>query len=161
MTNIKGIQGYKNASNVFNFEQPNQIAKGIRNYHLQSDILFTKNNPQEKKVNSIRGGKINFESKIEPKREEAIKKNVGKEFQRSYQEWDLTSKKTAKYKNQPNPDNGLAFDFSDKPVNIGKTNKRLMPEKMEETVPKIQRGKKLFMKKNNEDPGSSLIKGSK
>ena len=29
---------------------------------------------------------------------------------------------------------------------------------MNETVPKIQRGKKLFMKKNNEDPGSSLAK---
>jgi len=33
-----------------------------------------------------------------------------------------------------------------------------MPEKMKETVLKIQRGKKLFMKKNNEDPGSSLVK---
>ena len=52
----------------------------------------------------------------------------------------------------------MAFDFTNKPVYIGKTNKRLMPEKMKETVPKIQRGKKLFMKKNNEDPGSSLVK---
>ena len=158
---MKGIQGYKNSSNVFNYNQPNQISKGIRDYHLQSDILFTKTNPDEKKVKSIRGGKFNLESTIEPKKEEKIKKNVGREFQRTYEEWDLSSKKTVKYKNQPNPDNGLAFDFRDKPVCIGKTNKRLMPEKMNETVPKIQRGKKLFMKKNNEDPGSSLIKPKK
>ena len=40
---------------------------------------------------------------------------------------------------------------------MGKTEKKLMPEKMKETVPKIQRTKKLFLKKNNEDPGSSLV----
>ena len=154
----KSIQGYrKNQSDVFNFTQPNQTAKGIRKYNLESDILFTKN-IQEKKKNVIRSGKVNIESKIEPKKEEKNKKQVGKEFIRTYDEWDLTSKKTVKYKNDPNPDNGLVFDFSNKPFNLGKTNKRLMPEKMKETVPKIQRGKKLFMKKNNEDPGSSLFK---
>ena len=156
-SNIKGIQGYKNSSNVFNYTEPNQISKGIRDYHLQSDILFQKNPSNEEKVNN-RGVYKNSESKIEPKKEEKNKKDVGREFLRTYDEWELGSKKTAKYKNQPNPDNGLAFDFSKKPVGLGKTNKRLMPEKMNETVPKIQRGKKLFMKKNNEDPGSSLAK---
>ena len=156
-SNIKGIQGYKNSSNVFNYTEPNQISKGIRDYHLQSDILFQKNPSNGEKVNN-RGVYKNSESKIEPKKEEKNKKDVGREFLRTYDEWELGSKKTAKYKNQPNPDNGLAFDFSKKPVGLGKTNKRLMPEKMNETVPKIQRGKKLFMKKNNEDPGSSLAK---
>ena len=132
--------------------------KGIRTYHLESDILFTKNTPDEKK-SGIKSSTKNNESKIEIKKENKNKtKNVGREFLRTYEEWDLSSKKTAKYKNEPNPDNGLAFDFSNKPVELGKTNKRLMPEKMKETVPKIQRGKKLFMKKNNEDPGSSLVK---
>ena len=154
---IKGIQGYKNSSNVFNSTEPNQVAKGIKSYHLESDILFTKNTPEGNKK-SIRGGTKNIESKIETQKEDKIKKNVGREFLRTYDEMDLTNKKTAKYKNQPNPDNGLAFDFSKKPFELGKTNKRLMPEKMKETVPKIQRGKKLFMKKNNEDPGSSLVK---
>ena len=32
-----------------------------------------------------------------------------------------------------------------------------MPEKMNETMPKTEKGKKLFLIKNNEDPGSSLI----
>ena len=154
---MKGIQGYKNTSNVFNFTEPNQTSKGIRSYHLQSDILFTKNT-QDKKKNTIQSGYKNAESKIEPKKEEKRKKEVGREFLRTHEEWDLTYNKSRKYKNQPNPDNGLAFDFSNKPMGIGKTNKRLMPEKMKETVPKIQRGKKLFMKKNNEDPGSSLAK---
>ena len=156
-SNIKGIKGYKNASNVFNYTEPYQTTKGIRSYHLQSDILFTKNIPQENKI-SIKRSTKNNESKIEPKKEEKIKKKVGKEFLRTYDEWDLTSKKTANYKNKPNPDNGLVFDFTKKPVYIGKTNKRLMPEKNKETVPKIQRGKKQFLKKNNEDPGSSLVK---
>ena len=157
-SDIKGIQGYKNTSHVFNYTQPEQTSKGIRTYHLESDILFTKNAPEEKK-SSIKRGTKNNESKIEIKKEDNNKtKKVGREFLRSYDEWDLSSKKTVKYKNEPNPDNGLAFDFSNKPVELGKTNKRLMPEKMKETVPKIQRGKKLFMKKNNEDPGSSLVK---
>ena len=115
-------------------------------------------NEIENNKKSIRGGTKNIESKIETQKEDKIKKNVGREFLRTYDEWELGSKKTAKYKNEPNPDNGLAFDFSKKPFELGKTNKRLMPEKMKETVPKIQRGKKLFMKKNNEDPGSSLAK---
>ena len=117
-----------------------------------------KNTPEEK-TSGIKRRPNNIESKIEIKKDEKNNtKNVGRDFIRTYDEWDLISKKTAKYKNEPNPDNGLAFDFSNKPVELGKTNKRLMPEKMKETVPKIQRGKKLFMKKNNEDPGSSLVK---
>ena len=31
-----------------------------------------------------------------------------------------------------------------------------MPEKLFETEPKVEKGKKLFNIKNNEDPGSSL-----
>ena len=117
-----------------------------------------KNTPEEK-TSGIKRGTKNNESKVEIKKDDNNKtKNMGREFLRTYDEWELTSKKTAKYKNEPNPDNGLAFDFSNKPIELGKTNKRLMPEKMKETVPKIQRGKKLFMKKNNEDPGSSLVK---
>ncbi len=155
--NRKGIRSYKNSSNVFNFTEPNQIPKSFKSYHLQSDILFTKNIPGDNK-RSIRGGAKNIESKIEAKKEEKNKKNVGREFLRTYDEMDLTGKKTVKYKNQPNPDNGLVYDFSNKPFELGKTDKRLMPEKMKETVPKIQRGKKMFMKKNKEDPGSSLAK---
>ena len=145
-SNIKGIQGYKNASNVFNFSQPNQAPKGIRSYHLESDILFTKNPGKEEKSGINRATK-NEESKINPEKTEKIKKNVGRDFIRTNDEWDLTSKKTAKYKNEPNPDNGLAFDFSNKPVYIGKTDKKYLPEKRKETEPEIQRGKKLFMKK--------------
>ena len=79
---------------------------------------------------------------------------------RIYEEIDLITKKTAKYKNEPHPDNGLVYDFSNNPFRVGKTNKKLMPEKMNETVPvsKFEKGKKLFLKKNNEDPGSSLLK---
>ena len=156
--NIKGIRAYRNASNAFNFTEPNQDKKTNNgNYYLESDIFFTKNgNDKEKKP--IRGGKINYESKVETKKDEKKRKILGKEFVRTYEEWDLGSKKSAKYKNEPNPDNGLVFDFSQKPINIGITGKRLMPEKKKETVPKIQRTKKLFLKKNNEDPGSSLIK---
>ena len=58
-SDIKGIQGYKNSSNVFNFTQPEQTSKGIRTYHLQSDILFTKNAPDEKKTSIQRSTKNN------------------------------------------------------------------------------------------------------
>ena len=75
---------------------------------------------------------------------------------RTYEEIDPVNKKTAKYKNEANPDNGLVYDFSKNPFRIGKTNKRLMPEKMNETEPKVEKGKKLFKKKNNEDPRSTL-----
>ena len=60
--NVKGIQGYKNSSNVFNYTQPNQIAKGIRDYHLQSDILFQKNPSKEDKVNNKLDNHTNNES---------------------------------------------------------------------------------------------------
>jgi hypothetical protein len=75
---------------------------------------------------------------------------------RTYEEIDPVNKKTAKYKNEANPDNVLVYDFSNNPFRIGKTNKRLMPEKMNETEPKLEKGKKLFKKKNNEDPRSTL-----
>ena len=154
--NIKGIQGYKNASSAFTYTEPNQSSKANNGtYHLESDIFFTKSS-NDKTKKPIRGGKINYESKIEPKKEKN-KKIERKEFLRTYEEWDLGSKKSAKYKNEPHPDNGLVYDFSNKPVFMGKTEKKLMPEKMKETVPKIQRTKKLFLKKNNEDPGSSLV----
>ena len=151
------IRGYQNKSNVFGNTESNVGPKGIRSYHLESDILFTKNPGKEEKSGINRATK-NEESKINPEKTEKNKKNVGRDFIRTNDEWDLTSKKTAKYKNEPNPDNGLAFDFSNKPVYIGKTDKKYLPEKRNETEPEIQRGKKLFMKKNNEDPGSSLIK---
>ena len=79
-----------------------------------------------------------------------------KKYNRTYEEWDLGSKKSTKYKNEPHPDNGLVYDFTKKPVYIGNTGKKVNPEKLKETVPKIQRTKKLYLKKNNEDPGSSL-----
>ena len=91
-SNMKGIQGYKNSSNVFNYTEPNQISKGIRDYHLQSDILFQKNPSNGEKVNN-RGVYKNSESKIEPKKEEKNKKDVGREFLRTYDEWELGSKK--------------------------------------------------------------------
>jgi hypothetical protein len=76
---------------------------------------------------------------------------------RTYDEIDPVSKKTAQYKNEPHPDNGLVYDFSNNPFRIGKTNKKYLPEKLNETEPKIEKGKKLFLIKNNEDPGSSLL----
>ena len=76
---------------------------------------------------------------------------------RTYEEMQPKSIKINKLKNEPHPDNGLVYDFTYKPYKIGKTNKRLIPEKMNETEPKIEKGKKLFLIKNNEDPGSSLI----
>ena len=61
---------------------------------------------------------------------------------RTYEEIDPVTKKTPKYKNEPNPDNGLVYDFSNNPFRVGKTNKKLMPEKLNETVPKFEKGKK-------------------
>ena len=39
---------------MFNFSQPNQTSKGIRSYHLESDILFTKNPGKEEKYHYIK-----------------------------------------------------------------------------------------------------------
>lgn len=154
---LESIRGYHNSSNVFVNTEPNNFGKGIRSYHLESDILFKKDN-KEKEKKGIRGPTINYESKNEPQKKGKIRRYLRKEFNRTYEEIDPISKKTAKYKNEPHPDNGLVYDFSNNPFRIGKTNKKLMPEKMNETVPKTAKGKKLFLIKNNEDPGSSLLK---
>ena len=71
--NVKGIQGYKNSSNVFNYTQPNQIAKGIRDYHLQSDILFQK--ILQKKIKLIIEEFIKIRNrKLNQKKKKIIKK---------------------------------------------------------------------------------------
>ena len=82
---------------------------------------------------------------------------MGKEFMRTSEVMKPSFKKNVKYKNEPNPDNGLVYDFSNNPFKIGKTYKKIQPEKLYETVPKVEKGKKLFLIKNNEDPGSSLV----
>ncbi len=134
---------------------PEKTIKPIRNYHLESDILFEKEN-KEKEKKRIKGAKINYESKDEPEKKVRIRRILGNEFKRSYEEIKIP-RKNVKYKNEPHPDNGLVYDFTNNPFRLGKTNKRLMPEKLNETVPKIEKGKKMFLIKNNEDPGSSLI----
>jgi len=154
---VEAIRGYHNESNVFVNNEPRNTGKAIRSYHLESDILFTKGKNQKEKK-AIKSSKINYETINEPQKKLKIRRILGKELVTSTEEMDPISKKTVKYKNKPNPDNGLVYDFTNNSFRVGKTNKRLMPEKMNETVPKIQRGKKLFMKKNNEDPGSSLVK---
>ena len=153
---LEPIRGYHNSSNVFVNTEPH-YGKGIRSYHLESDILFKKDN-NEKEKKGIKGPKINYESKNEPQKKGKIRRYLRKELMRTYEEIEPITKKTAKYKNEPNPDNGLVYDFSNNPFRVGKTNKKLMPEKLNETVPKFEKGKKLFLKKNNEDPGSSLLK---
>ena len=149
------IRGYQNKSNVFGNTESNVGPKGIRSYHLESDILFKKkDNIKEKK--SIRGPEINYESINEPEKKGKIRRIIGKEQMRTFEEIDPISKKSAKYKNEAHPDNGLAYDFTNNPFRVGKTNKKLMPEKLNETIPNIEKGKKLFIKKNNEDPRSTL-----
>ena len=119
--------------------------------------MFTKgNNPKDKRT--IKSSKINYESIKDPQKKGKIRRILGKEFERTTKEIDPSSKKNVKYKNEPNPDNGLVYDFSNNPFRVGKTNKRLMPEKLFETEPKVEKGKKFFNIKNNEDPGSSLWK---
>lgn len=119
--------------------------------------MFTKGNNQKEK-RAIKSSKINYESINDPQKKGKIRRILGKEFERTTKEIDPASKKNVKYKNDPNPDNGLVYDFSNNPFRIGKTNKKLMPEKLFETEPKAEKGKKLFNIKNNEDPGSSLWK---
>ena len=149
------IRGYHNKSNAFGNTESNGGPKGIRSYHLESDILFKKkDNIKEKK--GIRGPEINYESINEPQKKGKIRRFIGKEQMRTYEEIDPISKKSAKYKNEPHPDNGLVYDFTNNPFRVGKTNKKLMPEKLNETTPHFEKGKKLFMKKNNEDPRSTL-----
>ena len=153
---LETIRGYHNSSNVFVNKEQIKGENGIRNYHLESDILFQKGT-NEKEKKGIKGPKINYESKFDQQKKGKIRRIVGKELKRTYEETDPISKKTVKYKNEPNPDNGLVYDFSNNPFRVGKTNKRLMPEKLNETEPKAEKGKKLFLIKNNEDPGSSLL----
>ena len=154
---LEAIRGYHNSSNVFVNNEPKNTGKAIRSYHLESDILFTKGNNQKEKK-PIRGAKINYETMNEPQKKGKIRRILGKELNRTTEEIEPISKKTVKYKNEPNPDNGLVYDFSNNPFRVGKTNKRLMPEKMNETSPKLVKGKKLYNRKNNEDAGSSLLK---
>ena len=124
--------------------------------HFSSLFLFEKTyNEKEKK--GIKGPSINYESKNEPQKKGRIRRILGNEFKRTYEEIEPIPRKNIKYKNEPHPDNGLVYDFTNNPFRLGKTDKRLMPEKMNETMPKIEKGKKLFLIKNNEDPGSSLI----
>ena len=153
---LDAIRGYHNESNVFINKEPRQRYNAIRSYHLESDILFQKGK-NEKEKKTIKSSKINNETRNEPQKMGKIRRIEGKEFKRTYEEFQPKSIKINKSKNEPNPDNGLAYDFTSKPNKIGKTNKRLMPEKMNETEPKMEKGKKLFLIKNNEDPGSSLI----
>ena len=151
------IRGYHNYSNVFINKEPKTGGNGIRSYHLESDILFQKKyNEKEKK--GIRGPKNNFESRNDLQKKEKMRKIDGREFMRTCEVMRPSFKKNIRYKNEPHPDNGLVYDFSNKPFRIGKTEKKLMPEKLYETAPKVEKGKKLFLIKNNEDPGSSLIK---
>ena len=153
---LDAIRGYHNHSNAFINKEPIDGGNGIRSYHLESDILFQKKyNEKEKK--GIKGPKINYESNHDQQKKGKIRRIEGKEFMRTYEEMEPISKKNVKYKNEPNPDNGLVYDFSNNPFRVGKTNKRLMPEKLYETMPHVEKGKKLFLIKNNEDPGSSLI----
>ena len=154
--NLETIRGYHNSSNVFVNNEPIKGGNGIRNYHLESDILFQKGTKKKEKK-GIKGPKTNFESEFQPQKKAKIRRIVGKELERTYKEMDPVSKKTARYKNEPNPENGLVYDFSNNPFRVGKTNKKLMPEKLNETEPTVGKGKKLFLIKNNEDPGSSLI----
>jgi len=153
---LEAVRGYHNQSNVFINNEPKQGYNAIRSYHLESDILFQKGK-NEKEKKGIKSAKINNETRNEPQKMGKIRRIEGKEFKRTYEEFQPKSIKINKSKNEPNPDNGLAYDFTYKPFKIGKTNKRLMPEKLNETEPKMEKGKKLFLIKNNEDPGSSLI----
>jgi hypothetical protein len=148
------IRKYNNQSSISSTEPHTEKIRPKK--YLESDILFRKEcKVEENKV--IYGAKRNEESKIEQNKIEKRRQNLGKEFLRTYEEIDPMGRKNMKYKNEPNPDNGLAFDFSNNAGKI-KTGKKILPEKISETVPKIQRGKKIYGIKNNEDPGSSLKK---
>ncbi len=84
--NLETIRGYHNSSNAFVNNEPIKDGNGIRNYHLESDVLFQKGT-KEKEKKGIKGPQINYESQFQPQKKGKIKELLEKNFKGHIKKW--------------------------------------------------------------------------